>query len=387
MANRQNVNSGNNVPSPMGYPMYGQGMGYGAPSTPPPGDKKKNKKKSSKQLAKEKQLRAERKARAAQLSNRQRYAMQNANYRSRIEAIEGRGGVDNSFYRLPEDRKQKRGKDYFFVMRKMVCFLMFLVLLVSVAYFALGFVKIDAIPGEFLALFAETEAKAPEEDGDETEEEENTEGEASSADFIGAKNAEGEEAATEGEDTEVADDTEATTNTFEGTLYGVTDPIFGFLKFVGNKVNIDINLGESPLYDQMIAKVEVGMADSIAPYIIIAFPVALILYLITAFIMMIKAFIGIFGKRIVKNFGLGSIFMIIFAALTAFGGLAFTTELTATMNYGGIVNILMGLITQTGGFTAAYGLLILLALPVIVLILSMFCRKKIPYSIFDTFGE
>lgn len=387
MANRQNVNSGNNVPSPMGYPMYGQGMGYGAPSTPPPGDKKKNKKKSSKQLAKEKQLRAERKARAAQLSNRQRYAMQNANYRSRIEAIEGRGGVDNSFYRLPEDRKQKRGKDYFFVMRKMVCFLMFLVLLVSVAYFALGFVKIDAIPGEFLALFAETEAKAPEEDGDETEEEENTEGEASSADFIGAKNAEGEEAATEGEDTEVADDTEATTNTFEGTLYGVTDPIFGFLKFVGNKVNIDINLGESPLYDQMIAKVEVGMADSIAPYIILAFPVALILYLITAFIMMIKAFIGIFGKRIVKNFGLGSIFMIIFAALTAFGGLAFTTELTATMNYGGIVNILMGLITQTGGFTAAYGLLILLALPVIVLILSMFCRKKIPYSIFDTFGE
>lgn len=387
MANRQNVNSGNNVPSPMGYPMYGQGMGYGAPSTPPPGDKKKNKKKSPKQLAKEKQLRAERKARAAQLSNRQRYAMQNAKYRSRIESIEGRGGVDNSFYRLPEDKKQKRGKDYFFVMRKMVCFLMFLVLLVSVAYFVLGFVKIDAIPGEFLALFAETEAKAPEEDGEETEEEGNTEEEASSADFIGAKNAEGDEETTKGEDAEVVDDTEATTNTFEGTLYGVTDPIFGFLKFVGNKVNIDINLGESPLYDQMIAKVEVGMTDSIAPYIIIAFPVALILYLITAFIMMIKAFVGMFGKRIVKNFGLGSIFMLIFAVLTAFGGLAFTTELTASMNYGGIVNILMGLITQTGGFTAAYGLLILLVLPVIVLILSMFCRKKIPYSIFDTFGE
>ena len=150
---------------------------------------------------------------------------------------------------------------------------------------------------------------------------------------------------------------------------------------------MDLNFGESPLYDQMIAKVEVGMADTIAPYIILAFPVCLILYVISALIMMFKAFFGMFGKRIFKCFGLGAIFMILFAAVTAFGGLAFTTDLGATMAYGDIVGILTGALNGAGGFSGGYGLLILLALPILVLILSMFCRKKIPFSIFDTFGE
>ena len=386
--------------------MFGQGMGYGMPATPPD-NKNGGKKKSKRKTEKEKARRAERRARAAQLRNRQNYAIENTRFRRKVESIEGRGGIDTEYYRLPADRKQKKAKDYFFIMRKSVCFLMFLVLLVSVAYFVLGFVKIEQIPAQYTALFVETEKKAAETDeetgdtteetgdtteetGDTTEEAQNAASGLYNADATaeeGGETSEGETAEGEGSETEGESEEETTAPAFDGTTYGVLDPIFGFIKYVGNKLNMDLNFGESPLYDQMIAKVEVGMADTIAPYIILAFPVCLILYVISALIMMFKAFFGMFGKRIFKCFGLGAIFMIIFAAVTAFGGLAFTTDLGATMAYGDIVGILTGALTKAGGFSGGYGLLILLALPVLVLILSMFCRKKIPFSIFDTFGE
>lgn len=377
------------MPGRAGYPAYGQGMGYGRPAAPETnGGKGKSKKKQAKEAA----LRAERRARAATLRTRQQYAIENSSYRRKIEAVEGRGGVDTAYYRLPADKKQKRGKDYFFVMRKFVCFLMFLVLLINIAYFALGFIKIEQIPAEYTALFLETEKKA-----EETEEEENggeTGGETeeetpanAGASTVYAADEGGEPGEGEPAEGETGEEEEEEADTFDGTIYGVTDPIFGFIKYVGSKLNMDINLGESPLYDQMIAKVEVGMADDIATYIIIAFPAALIIYIIIALVMMIKAFVGMLGRRICKCFGLGSILMIIFAALTAFGGLAFTTDLAAKMDFGKVVDILIGYLTGTGGFTGGYGLLILLALPLLVLILSMFARKKIPYSIFDTYGE
>ena len=136
--------------------MFGQGMGYGMPATPPD-NKNGGKKKSKRKTEKEKARRAERRARAAQLRNRQNYAIENTRFRRKVESIEGRGGIDTEYYRLPADRKQKKAKDYFFIMRKSVCFLMFLVLLVSVAYFVLGFVKIEQIPAQYTALFVETE--------------------------------------------------------------------------------------------------------------------------------------------------------------------------------------------------------------------------------------
>lgn len=376
--------------------MFGPGMGYGMPATPPD-DKNNGKKKSKRKTEKEKARRAESRARAAQLRNRQNYAIENTRFRRKVESIEGRGGIDTEYYRLPADKKQKRAKDYFFIMRKSVCFLMFLVLLVSVAYFVLGFVKIEQIPAQYTALFIETEKKAEEnadatgdkteEKGDETEQAQNAAGGLYNADAATDESGEAADGATEGEGTTAEGESGETAPAFEGTTYGVLDPIFGFIKYVGNKLNMDLNFGESPLYDQMIAKVEVGMADTIAPYIILAFPVCLILYVISALIMMFKAFFGMFGKRIFKCFGLGAIFMILFAAVTAFGGLAFTTDLGATMAYGNIVGILTGALTGAGGFSGGYGLLILLGLPILVLILSMFCRKKIPFSIFDTFGE
>lgn len=374
--------------------MFGPGMGYGMPATPPD-NKNGGKKKSKRKIEKEKARRAERRARAAQLRNRQNYAIENTRFRRKVESIEGRGGIDTEYYRLPSDQKQKKAKDYFFIMRKSVCFLMFLVLLISVAYFVLGFVKIEQIPAQYTALFVETEKKAEEageETGEETEKAQNVASGLNNADATADESGEPTDGTADGETAEgdgsgTEGESDATASKFDGTTYGVLDPIFGFIKYVGNKLNMDLNFGESPLYDQMIAKVEVGMSDTVAPYIILAFPVCLILYLISALIMMFKAFFGMFGKRIFKCFGLGAIFMIIFAAVTAFGGLAYTTDLGATMAYGDIVGILTGALTGAGGFSGGYGLLILIGLPVLVLILSMFCRKKIPFSIFDTFGE
>ena len=312
---------------------------------------------------------------ARTLRNRQNYAIENGTYRRKIEAINGRGGVSVDLYRLPSDEK-KRGKDYFFVMRKFVCFLMFLLLLVCIAYFVLGYVKIEAIPEQYTALYIEQEAAA--EEGDESEEGDE---EADNAD-VSILHAADEEA-----DGEEEEEEEEEGSSFNGTVYGVLDPIFGALKYWGGKLNMNINLGDSPMYDALISKYEVGMTDSIAGYIILAFPIAMILYVITAFIMMIKAFIGMFGRRIVKCFGLGSIIMLICAALTAFGALAYRTDVAESMDFGGIVDVLIGSFNGAGGFVGGYGLLLLLGLPLIVLILSMFARKKVPYSIFDTFGE
>ncbi len=332
--------------------------------------------KMSKKELKQKEAKAKRKEYNATLRARQTYATENTKYRERLAAV---GGIDNRYYTLPEDRKPRKEKDYFFVMRKFVCFLMMLMMLVSIAYFALNYVKIEAIPTKYTALFMETEAKKSETSSDEeTPAEEETPANADDTTTDGD---------TTGDGTETGDETGDGETTDTGIYYSALDPIFGFVKYVGNKLNMNINIGESPLYDAMIAKVEVGMADTTAQYIILAFPVAMIVYIITALVMFIKCFIGMCGRRITKLLPLGSIVMLLCAVITAFGGLAYVTDVAGKMNYGGIVTVLIGGITGAGGFTGGYGLLILAGLPLITFILSLFAKKKVPYSIFDTYGE
>lgn len=325
---KQNINTNANQ-APMGYPP----MGFGAPASNAPvkGKGNKNKAKTRKQL----ERRARNIDRAKTLRSRQSFAIENVVFRKKIEDVQGRGVLDNSYYKLKEDKKPKQRKDHFYIMRKLVCFIMFLILLISVAFYAISYLKLDMIPNEFTALFT----KAP---------------------------VMNEEVVVQ-----------------EGVYTNLLDPVFGFVKYVGSKVNMVLDFGESPFYDSQIAKVEVGMTDTIAKYAILAFPAALIIYVLIALVMMFKAFFGIFGKKVYKKFGLGSILMILCGGITALGGLAATVDLSDKLDYGGIVNILIGGVTNTGGFTGGYGLLILLALPLLVIILSMFAKKKIPYSIFD----
>lgn len=343
-------------------------------------------KNKNQKVAKMEQRQAAQRMRGIQLAERQQYAKENNVYRRKIEAINGRGGIDTYYYRLPNDEKQ-RGKDYFFVMRKFVCFLMFLFMLVTIAYFALSYLKFSFLPENmqsYGALFIETEAKVEEPAEGEGEGEEGDEELAESADHF-AIYAEGDEEEGEGEE---GDEEEAADTATPAVTYNALDPVFGAIKYWSNKLlNKEINLGDSPLYDSMIATYEVGMTDSIAPYIILAMPIAIIIYVITALILMIKAFLAMFGKRIFKCFGLGAIVMLLCAGVVALGGLAALAGVDGTLDFGAIVNVLIGAFTNPGGLVGGYGLLILLVLPLLVLILSMFARKKIPYSIFDTYGE
>lgn len=252
------------------------------------------------------------------------------------------GAVKN---KIVDDVKPKKQRDYFYVMRKGVCFFLFLLFLVTIALFALSYLKIELIPEQFIAAFVEDEAS---EQIAEDEEE------------------------------------EAPVETAVVKSYSILDPVFGFIKHLTGKVfNKEIILGDSPLYDEMLLKSEIGMVDKVAGIVLEYFPIAIIIYILTVLIIMFKAFFGIFGRRIFKRFGLGSIIMIICGALVALSGLAFRTEPNATMAYAGILDILIGVFTKSSTFVAGYGLLAIIAIPVLTLIFSIFARKKIPYSIFD----
>ncbi len=348
MANKkQNTNMRSQ--NPMGHSPVG--FGASASNNMKSNTNGKNKKVKSR---KEQERNIERKERAKTLRSRQDFAIENIAFRKKVEDVQGRGTLDNTYYRLPEDKKPKKTKDHFFVARKFVCFLMFLFMLVSVAFFALSYLKLEVIPAEYLAVYVDRPAVAEvPEDGEEAEETEETE-------------------ETEGKVVEAA----------KGT--SVLDPVFGFVKYISNKFNMNIVLGESPLYDSMIVKVEVGMTDTIAQYIILGLPVAIILYAIIALVMMVKAFFGMFGRKVYKMFGLGSFLMIICGAVVALGGLTYSMDLVDKLVYKDVLNVLLGAFQNPAGLSGGYGLVIMIALPLLVLILSMFARKRVPYSIFDT---
>lgn len=328
MVDNRRAGGMNNNGAMGGYPPYGM------PSRNPNMPNNPQNRNSSKNISDKQKVEMQQNRRA--MIARQERALQNAEYRRKMEAINrSRGGIDRSVYRLAEDVKPKKQRDYFYVMRKGCSFLMFLFLLITVAFFVLSYLKLTFIPDQYISLFIKTEIS-------------------------------------EGEEATITE------------KYNALDPVFGFVKNVSsNLLNKEINLGDSPLYDQMLLQSEAGMTDKIAGIALEYFPIALVLYIITALIMMIKAFLGIFGRKIFKKFGLGSILMIIFAGVVALAGLAKVTEPNATLAYASIVDILIGGITGKGGFTGGYGMLALIGLPVVVMLLSMFARKRVPYSIFD----
>ena len=138
------------------------------------------------------------------------------------------------------------------------------------------------------------------------------------------------------------------------------------------------------------------------------FPIVLIVGALMAVIILIISFLSLFGRRIFKGFGFMSIIMLV-AGLVAFvAGLAASGNYmgnpmiledgtaTSVIDFSQIMNFAMGLINGAPAtaidpetmveplkLVAGYGLIIVLAIPVVMLILSFFARKKVPYSIFD----
>ena len=320
------------------YDNYGsrQQSSFGHPSLPPIMPvKRKDMPLTKQQMLEEQQkrLQFERKRRA--VANRKSY------YRN--QASGKRKKVDpNKKYRLEKDKRIKKGRDYFFVMRKFVCFLLFLLFTASIGLFAVGYLNL--VP-EYTSLYVEPDY-TPE-----------------------------EERITEDEEEPYVDQSEHFTT---------VDPIFGFLKST-----FGLDLGPSPKYDQMAEQAEVGYEDIVASIAVTYFPVAVALYIIAALVSMIKAFLAMFGRRIFRLFGLSAIWMLIMAGVVILGGTASNLSLDASMDYSQIVPFLTSALIApsdpaTAPQTAAgFGLLAMVLLPVLILILSLFAKKKVPFSIFD----
>ena len=323
-------------------------------------------------------------------------------------------------------KKQRRRKesDHFFVMRKGVCFFIFVLCILVVAVFALNYLNI--MP-QYTSLFVKPD-NTPIDERVEVESEDEVD-------------EEGNPLLIPYEDKSI--------------YISAIDPIFGLLKSFGvlDMKDADGN-SMSPFYDEMNGVLNPAPAEetsdaaneddkdpgegnteegegiaavlpenvkptkpdaelqaqdgmtSIAAMIFKFFPVALVLMAVTALIAAITSFLGMFNRRIFKGFGLAAIIMLVCAVVTLAAGLV------ALGNYNGnpqlvdeaVVSVLDfskigGFVMQgiTGApataptdvtmmnlvFTCGFGMLILLVVPVVILVLSFFARKKVPYSIFD----
>ena len=282
--------------------------------------------------------------------------------------------------------------------RKPVGFIMWLLylvlLVVLIAPFVMPKLGLNLGVDQYFALCMETEAKQTEDNanGGESAEEESSEseGEDETADNAGysvlnilAADEDASEAAEDEESTgEETDGSESgnenAASSFDGTLFNLDDPLFGWIKFIAGKINIDLNLGESPWYDAQVAKTEVGMADTLAPILILAFPPFIVVYVILAFVLMIQTLICFASgdRRIFRFTGIENLLLFVCGAVVMAGCFATTTEIDGAMDFSTIVNFLIGGITGAGGFTAGYGLLIMIAMPLLGFILSFFLLEK-----------
>lgn len=287
------------------------------------------------------------------------------------------GGVPEVDHRFAADIQKMK------FCRKPVGFLMTIIFLVALALVALSFIPVE-IPmvDQYTAIFAETEAKAQTPADNQDENNENTEdengGEETPANAESGENTDetGDGETADGEET--GDESGETVSEATGTYYKFSDPVYGWISYIAKLFNYDLTIGDSAWYDTQISKVETGMSDNLAAILIQAFPAAIILYVIFALTLVIKTFIcwASGDRRIYRHTSIECLIMIILALIVAIGGYACTVDINAKMEFGNIVNYLIGIVTGTGGFTAGYGLLIMVALPLVGLILSFFLLEK-----------
>lgn len=334
---------------------------------------------------------------------------------------QGRPMPGQSVGEQPKDEKKKRNRkesDFFYVNRKGVCFFMFVVFLIAIIVLFSG--VLGMMPSlkdnaaiktvlKFTAVFQIKDMTPLSEREDTTDEEGNTVAYQDKTQYVtfvelimGAINNITGKSSAEDAEPEVQADEPADGE--DGT-----ESAGGF----------DTS---TPFYDGYIEMAEVkGISDNIAVTLIKFVPFALIAFAVFALWYMIKAFAALFGKRVFKNFGLGSILMIICAATTVLVAIAMISVYAAeagaeevTLQFGAIGDYITGLFESVPAdaaeaaarlqeiadareaaiaagetppvvvpFTAAWGQVVLLVLPVITLVLSFGARRKIPYSIFD----
>lgn len=238
------------------------------------------------------------------------------------------------------------------------------------------------------------------ENSENTENTENTENETEGPVAEASENEDGTEATddtenTEGEDAEDTDDETTEGENTDGEQTATEDTAIKF-GYVEANTNID---EEARSQDSM---------GSIASMAFNYAPIILVVGAVFAVLLIVFAFLSLFGRRIFKGFGIMSIIMLLaglamfVAGLAAMGnymGNPSITEdgvLVSVLDFSQLMNFAFG-VFQGAPATAldpatdvmpltlvsGYGMLIILVVPVVILLLSIFARKKVPYSIFD----
>ncbi|MBQ8178267.1 MAG: hypothetical protein IJ033_03640 [Clostridia bacterium] len=352
---------------------------------------------------------------------------------------------------VPVKKNKRRERDYFFIMRRGVCFFIMLLAIVWVGVFAMNYLGILPEYTSFLVQpdltplneREDVDTGEVDEDGFAIVEEyvdksayvsfidpifgalknilgvdmgTDESGESLSAFYDGtlaqlapeaAAEEEGEENADGEEDVvaEAAPETEEETGSTEDEVVEGEEGEGEEATEEEEKVVFKPQVSTAVITDE--AREADGMS-SIAGMAWTYFPIVLVAGAVVALIAFLLALLSLFGRRIYKGFGLMSIIMLLAGVVALVAGLAASGNymgnpmmledgtVTSVIDFGQIMPFVMGVLngapataidpeTTTAPLTmvAGYGLIIIVAIPVVMLILSFFARKKVPYSIFD----
>lgn len=138
------------------------------------------------------------------------------------------------------------------------------------------------------------------------------------------------------------------------------------------------------------------------------FPLVLAIGAVMAIIIALLAFFSLFGRRIFKGFGFMSVIMLLggvfalIAGMAASGAIAGAPSIaedgtvTSILDFNNVSAFLTQILSGAPStaldpevdampleIVGGYGMLIILIIPVVILLLSIFAKKKVPYSIFD----
>ena len=355
----------------------------------------------------------------------------------------------------PVKKNRRKERDYFFIMRRGVCFLMMLLAIVWVAVIAFNYLGVMPQYTSFLVapdltplderLDVETGEKDDEGNAIIQEyvdqsvyisfmdpvfgvlkalagvEMTDDEGNSMSPFYDSFSPAISGETAAEGEDgsetdTETGDDelvAEASEETTDEETDEETDDTTDE-EGAGTETPAEEE-DNSPAFGYVLANTDISAdareKDSMGQIASMAFdyaPIVLVLGALFAVVVIIIAFLALFGRRIFKGFGFLSIVMLLaglamfVAGMAAMGNYMGNPSIdedgivTSVLNFDQMVNFAFSVFqgapatapdpaVETASLTmvAGYGLLIVMIIPVIILLLSIFARKKVPYSIFD----
>ncbi|MBO5773822.1 MAG: hypothetical protein J6R44_03215 [Clostridia bacterium] len=348
---------------------------------------------------------------------------------------------------VPVKKNRRRERDYFFIMRRGVCFVIMLLALVWVGVFAMNYLgilpeytsfliqpdltpldeRLDVETGELdedgnaiIESYVDTSAYVSFIDpifgalknvlGVDMGTGEN--GESLSAFYDGTLLQLAPETATEGEGEEVEGETEGDDIVAEAAGETEEEVTEGE---EGEEGEADVEEEVVPTFPPQVSTSvitdEAREADSMTSIASMAwtyFPIVLVLGAVFAIIIFLIALFSLFGRRIYKGFGIMSIVMLLggvaalLAGMAAMGNYMGNPMLledgtaTSVIDFSQIMGFLTGALNgapataidpettaQPLTMVAGYGLLIVLIIPIVILILSFFARKKVPYSIFD----